>query len=293
MSWLKLSMNLPGEQVAHYSAQLEGLGALSITTESANEEEIFEPEIGSEPLWQITRVSALFEKNTQTERLLNLLASELSSKVIDVQLEQLEDKVWERVWLEHFKPLKIGERLWICPNQETPDDSKAVVVHLDPGLAFGTGHHDTTALCLAWLESQNLRNKTLLDFGCGSGILAIAGLKLGAAKALATDIDPQALEATAANAKTNQIPEVKLKLVATQSLNTKPVEVLVANILAQTLIQLKATISQLIQPGGQLALSGILVSQADAVSQAYSHDFDLERPVVKGDWVLISGQKKA
>lgn len=292
MNWLKLSITITGEQVSHYSEQFEALGAVSITTESANEEEIFEPEIGSEPVWQLTRLSALFEKDLHSESMLNLLASELATKVIATSLESLEDQVWERVWLEHFKPLKIGKRLWICPNQEEPQQDNAVVVHLDPGLAFGTGHHETTALCLTWLESQDLGGKTLLDFGCGSGILAIAGVKLGAEHAIATDIDPQALEATATNALTNHIPKHQLSMVLSESLNTPPVEALVANILAKPLIQLKATISSLVQPKGHIALSGILKGQEDAVFHAYSSEFELEKPVFRGDWVLISGQKR-
>ena len=207
------------------------------------------------------------------------------------KIEQLEDKDWEREWMDNFHPMRFGERLWICPSWRDVPDENAVNVMLDPGLAFGTGTHPTTSLCLQWLDSLDLTGKTVIDFGCGSGILAIAALKLGAAKAIGIDIDPQAIQASRDNAERNGVSDrLELYLPKDQPEEMKA-DVVVANILAGPLRELAPLISVLPVSGGLLGLSGILASQAESVCDAYADSFTLDPVVEKEEWCRITGRK--
>lgn len=207
------------------------------------------------------------------------------------KIEQLEDKDWEREWMDNFHPMRFGERLWICPSWRDVPDENAVNVMLDPGLAFGTGTHPTTSLCLQWLDGLDLNGKTVIDFGCGSGILAIAALKLGAAKAIGIDIDPQAIQASRDNAQRNGVSErLELYLPQDQPESMKA-DVVVANILAGPLRELAPLISVLPVSGGLLGLSGILASQAESVCEAYADIFTLDPVVEKEEWCRITGRK--
>jgi ribosomal protein L11 methyltransferase len=207
------------------------------------------------------------------------------------KIELLEDKDWEREWMDNFHPMKFGERLWVCPSWKPVPDENAVNVMLDPGLAFGTGTHPTTALCLAWLDSQNLQDKIVIDFGCGSGILAIAALKLGAKRVIGIDIDPQAITASRDNAQRNNVSE-QLELYLPADLPTGVVaDVLVANILAGPLRELSTNIEAVVKENGLLALSGILQQQADELVEVYSQWFKMDKPEIKDEWARLSGIK--
>ncbi len=217
------------------------------------------------------------------------LDSDLSQQL---QLEILEERAWERVWLDNFHPMRFGQRLWVCPTGQLPEgEEQSVVVKLDPGLAFGTGTHPTTELCLRWLDGAELANREVIDFGCGSGILAVAALKLGAARVFAVDHDPQAIDATRANAKKNDVSD-RLEIGNEKTIPHQPVDLLLANILAGTLIELKPRLAGLTRPGGSIVLSGILADQATWVSQAFEPDFIISRPRQQGDWVLIEGRRR-
>jgi ribosomal protein L11 methyltransferase len=211
-------------------------------------------------------------------------------------VERIEDRAWERVWLDDFRPTCFGRRLWVCPHGQPPGDPDGIVVYLDPGLAFGTGHHPTTALCLEWLDGADLAGRTLLDFGCGSGILAIAALKLGAARAVAVDHDPQAIEATLANAAANGVSD-RLAVGLPEELaglsGGRPADLAVANILAGPLVELAPALLNALRPGGELALSGVLADQLATVGAAYADQLELASARLRDDWGLICGSKRA
>ena len=216
MAWNSLTLTLANSSDADsFEDHLLNLGAVAVTYTDAGDEPILEPELNSTPLWSETNINALFELDIDLALVKASLTNEFGADAfIIVQQGQVKDKAWEREWMDHFKPMRFGKRLWICPeNMQIPEDQKNkrnVIVDMDPGLAFGTGTHETTSLCLHWLDSANLKKKTILDYGAGSGVLAIAALKLGAQKATCVDIDIQAIEASLNNAERNQ--EVKILL---------------------------------------------------------------------------------
>ncbi len=209
------------------------------------------------------------------------------------KIEQIEDKDWEREWMANFHPMRFGERLWICPSWRDVPDPDAVNVMLDPGLAFGTGTHPTTSLCLTWLDGLDLAGKTVIDFGCGSGILAIAALKLGASQAIGIDIDPQAIQASRDNAERNGVADRLSLYLPHQQPENLQADVVVANILAGPLRELAPLISVLPKSGGHLGLSGVLESQAESVCEAYVAHFALDPVAVKEEWCRITGVKTA
>ncbi len=290
MSWLRIRLTSSRDQAPLLEAALENLGALGISLEDAGEEPQFEPHPGETPLWEQVQISALLARETQAqaEHLIATLGAQLG---IMPELEILPDQAWERVWLRDLKPMPFGKRLWVCPQGQRPPVSEgAILLTLDPGLAFGTGHHPTTALCLNWLDALPLSGKRLIDYGCGSGILAIAGLKLGAARAIAIDLDPQALEATADNAERNGVRE-RLRICSPAQAPEKPADCLVANILAGPLRDLAPRLAALVKTGGSIALSGILEEQAEAVAEAYAPWIRWEETVQSGEWVLLQGKR--
>ncbi|MEM9402565.1 MAG: 50S ribosomal protein L11 methyltransferase [Pseudomonadota bacterium] len=293
MSWLQFSMPLAGHDAEIVEALLLESGAQSVTLSDAADEPVLEPGVGETPLWSQTRITALFEADLDSQQLLGFLRSELGS-VDDVTVEVLEDRDWEREWLRDFRPMPFGERLWVCPGDADASEADAVVVRLDPGLAFGTGTHPTTAMCLEWLDGQVLDGCSVLDYGCGSGVLAIAALKLGAASAAGTDIDPQALIATRQNAERNG---VTVELVTTPDQLGGPFDVVVANILAGPLVELANQLSEYVKTSGRLALSGILEEQAASVRKAYEPWVSLDEQVVAHqdgqNWVRLSGHRQS
>ncbi|WP_133718876.1 50S ribosomal protein L11 methyltransferase [Methylocaldum gracile] len=288
--WRQLAITVDESLAEPVSDLLSNLGAVSVSFEDAGDQPLFEPKPGETPVWRQTKVIGLFDADANTNRIRNSVANQFGERVLQYQLEDLEDRVWERAWLDHFQPMRFGQRLWICPTGFEPPEPVAVNVVLDPGLAFGTGTHPTTALCLEWLDGQDLAGKTVIDYGCGSGVLAVAALKLGAAKAYGVDIDPQALTASDENARKNGV-EDRLALGYPRELAAVRADVLVANILATPLIELAAEISEKVRPGGSLALSGILATQVENVRAAYASQFDFSPPVVREEWALLTGAK--
>lgn len=291
MPWLQVTLTTDRERAPLVEAALEGAGALAVTLTDAGDEPQLEPPPGTTPLWGEVRVSALFDDGPGTREQLEALADGLAGQLTGgARIEAVEDRPWERAWLDDFRPARFGRRLWVCPRGQAAGDPDAVVVELDPGLAFGTGHHATTALCLEWLDGTDLAGHTLIDYGCGSGILAIAALRLGAARVLAVDHDPQALEATRDNAAANGVAD-RIQVCAPADMPAEPADVLVANILAGPLAGLAPRLSALVRPGGLIALSGILEEQAPVVAAAYTGAFELSPPKVREDWVLLTGRR--
>lgn len=294
MPWIQLKINTTGENAETLSDALIESGAVSVTFQDTHDNPVFEPLPGETLLWGDTDAIGLYDAETDMEEVVAMLENEpLLGKGFVHKIEQLEDKDWEREWMDNFHPMRFGERLWICPSWRDVPDPDAVNVMLDPGLAFGTGSHPTTAMCLQWLDSLDLTDKTVIDFGCGSGILAIAALKLGAKHVVGIDIDPQAIQASRDNAERNGVSErLSLYLPKDQPENLSA-DVVVANILAGPLRELAPLISVLPVAGGHLGLSGVLASQAQSVADAYKDKFELDAVAEKEEWCRITGVKKA
>jgi ribosomal protein L11 methyltransferase len=287
--WLQISLTVAAAEAEAVEDALLQLGALSVTLRDAGDEPQFEPQPGCTPLWSSTLVTGLFAAEQDARELLARLARRVPVEAGEAQLDYLKDQAWERVWLDRFQPMRFGRRLWVSPHHHRVTQDGALVVYLDPGLAFGTGTHATTALCLEWLERQDLSGKTLVDFGCGSGILALAAARLGAAQVLALDHDPQAIQATRENARLNQLQQrIEASLSATDP--GQPADFLVANILASTLMDLEPLLMQSLKAGGSCALSGVLPEQAEQVAGCYRRMED-KRIWQRDGWVLIEGRK--
>lgn len=298
MPWLELSLTLPAAQQPAAEAALEELGAQAITladadAETADEQAIFEPGVGETPLWQDVVLNALFEADVDRRGLLAALLDMLPDIAPDrVTWQTVEDQDWERAWMDQFQPMRFGRRLWIQPwNFEGETAADAIVVRLDPGLAFGTGTHPTTALCLEWLDSLDLDGRRLIDYGCGSGVLALAALKLGAASAVGVDNDPQALAASIDNATRNGVGE-QLAVYLPEAAPATPGDVFVANILAGPLLELAPRFATLARPGAPFALSGILEDQQQELLARYGEWFEDLHVATRESWVRISGRRR-
>ncbi|HEX5794041.1 MAG TPA: 50S ribosomal protein L11 methyltransferase [Rheinheimera sp.] len=292
MPWIQLRVNTTEKKAEQVSDMLMGWGAQAVSFLDAHDTPIYEPMPGEVIYWTNTVVVGLFDAEHPMDKVVKQLQQvAFFQDGVDYKLEQLEDKDWEREWMDNFHPIKFGERLWVCPSWRDIPDPTAVNVMLDPGLAFGTGTHPTTALCMQWLDAVIQPEQTVVDFGCGSGILGIAALKLGAKRVIGVDIDPQAIEASTANAKRNKVEgQIELYLPKDQPKDFQA-DVVVANILAGPLAELKQIISAYVKPGGQLALSGILESQAQSVIAAYSDEFSFDPIAVQDEWVRLSARK--
>lgn len=289
--WHEVVFQVPGQQLPAAEDALQSLGALSISLHDAGDQPLLEPAPGELPTWDRIIVKALFEQRCDSVELLRQLRQQIPG-IDEFKLNKIENRLWERAWLDDFKPMAFGRHLWIYPSHITPPDNDTVNVILDPGLAFGTGTHPTTALCLHWLDGRDLKNKIVVDYGCGSGVLAVAALKLGARLAIATDRDLQALTASRWNAEQNQVAD-RLQLYNPETLPAgSQTDIVLANILSDILIELKSTLTALVKPRGQLVLSGILSHQADAVIEAYRDSFDFAKPVLLEDWGLLEGIRK-
>jgi ribosomal protein L11 methyltransferase len=294
MHWIQILINARLEDAEPLEDTLLNLGSVAVTLQDAADQPLYEPPIGTTPLWHKTHVIGLFEAETNMDLVCAALQNQFPQlSKNDYRVEIVENQAWERVWMDSFKPIRCGKRLWICPSWCAIPDESAVNLMLDPGLAFGTGTHPTTHLCLSWLDGLDVKNKTLIDYGCGSGILAIAGLLLGATHATAIDNDPQALIATHDNAQRNNIDDKKLNIIYPREIpGNLQADIMIANILAQPLIDLSESICGLLKSGGEIALSGILEEQAEAVMNAYTKWIDWQAPTVKEGWVRLSGAKK-
>lgn len=291
MPWIQLKINTEEEQAEKIGDMLSANGAHAVTFMDAKDSPIYEPEPGSLILWSRTQVIGLFDAEHDMKSVIARLSqASVLGENFKHKLDQLEDKDWEREWMDNFHPMLFGKRLWICPSWCDVPDPEAVNIMLDPGLAFGTGTHPTTSLCLQWLDGLDVRGKVVVDYGCGSGILAIAALLLGAEKAIGVDIDPQALIASKQNAQRNGVAE-KLDVYLPESQPECQADIVLANILAGPLLDLQSVITGYCKPGGKLAISGILESQAQRISAAYSPHYDLEPVVVEGEWARVSGRR--
>ena len=305
MPFLELSIRCSESEQPRYENALEDVGALAVTLLDAdaatpNERAILEPGVGETPLWGEVALSALFPDDA--DALMLLAALESFDPALDwsaASFRKVEDQDWERAWMDQYVPLQFGTRTWIVPwNQDLPAEAAAddaAVVRLDPGLAFGSGTHPTTSLCLQWLDmladGGALRGATVLDFGCGSGILALAALKLGAAAAVGVDNDPQALLATADNAQRNGV-DARLQVFTPNDEPMATYPVVVANILASALDVLADTLAARVAPGGRIALSGILAGQEGPLLARYGAWFDALQVAQEGDWIRIDGKRR-
>lgn len=291
-AWLQLTLAAKEYFPQQLEDALLAAGAVAVTLTDGADQPVLEPAPGATPLWPHTRVTGLFPVQTDIAVVRRRLVCELGPDVLgSAELAALEDRDWVRAWLEDYRPMRFGRRLWVCPSTVEPPAPHAVNLILDPGLAFGTGTHPTTASCLEWLDSMELTDQAVIDYGCGSGILAVAAALLGAARVWATDIDPQALTACAANAARNGVAG-RIAITAPEQLGEQSVDVLLANILSGPLIQLAERLQSLVRPSGQLVLSGILAEQLDAVQTAYQPWFEFAVPHRCEDWLLLVARRR-
>ncbi len=290
MTWQQLICHTTAEHQEAISELMENSGAASVTLQDAADQPVLEPLPGETPLWDQLTITGLYPIDDDLTQLLLMLELQKASwNISNVQVEPLEDRPWVREWMDNFHPMQFGKRLWIYPSwTEVPDDA-SVKILLDPGLAFGTGNHPTTALCLEWLDGEDLAGKTVLDYGCGSGILAIAAAKLGARHIMATDIDPQALEATQENARRNNISPDRITTLLPEELTAGCYDIVIANILAGPLVKLAPTLLSHLKPEGRLTLSGILQAQTAMVETAYSSHLNNHEISSQEGWIRLSG----
>lgn len=288
-NYKQISVNILASQIDALSDCLFELGALSISMTDAKDEPLFQLTPGEEKFWRETTLHALFDKNSDCEAIISTIKNIQSQfKTTEFLIQTIEDKNWVIETQKQFSAKAFGH-LWICPmwEKETFDARDKKILFLEPGLAFGTGTHPTTQLCLTWLATHDLKHKTVIDYGCGSGILALSALVLGAEVVHATDHDEQALLSTQNNANYNAF-EKKLYIVDTHDIKTARADIVIANILANPLIELADTLRNLLKPGGQLILSGILTNDFDRVIVAYQAHFEVAEKKILGEWGLVS-----
>lgn len=295
MNWIQVKAELQSEQIEALEEGLLAAGAVAITMQDGADQPILEPELGTMPVWDKTHLSALFESDADMQAATQVAESVYQNYRDDefpsLQIDILENEDWTRKWIENFKPLPCGDRLWICPSWREPPHPEAVNLMLDPGLAFGTGTHPTTFLCLQWLDRANLNGKTLVDFGCGSGILGIAALLLGAKRVIAIDNDPQALLATQDNAQRNGLDANAIETYLPEDAPAFEVDVVLANILAQPLYELRDKLASLCKSDGSIVLSGILEEQAQDLNAHYCAHFSMQAPTINDGWSRLAGTK--
>ncbi len=293
MAWWQLSIQCKATELNQIEDILFELGALSINLADARDEPIYEPLPGHTPVWQESIVTGLFDSSCNPETLYHQLIERLPENLASsVRQNQLEDQDWVQAYRDHYFPVQCADKLWVVPSWHEAPDPNAVNICLDPGLAFGTGGHPTTSLCLSWLANNDIKNMLVIDYGCGSGILAIAACKLGARSVTGVDIDPQALEASRQNAERNNIPVEQFPLYLPARLESPKADLLIANILSGPLVQLSNKLANLVKAGGKILLSGILCHQADEIQLAYQPFFELDPVCVKEDWIRVTGIRK-
>ena len=293
MPWQQLKISVNEADAALVEETLDECGAVSVTMMDSEDQPVFQVDLGSTPIWQHTEILGLFAHDApMTDIVARVHARVPSSKNSPIAIEEIVDTEWERVCMQDFKPMRFGERIWICPSWETPPDPTGVNIMLDPGLAFGTGTHPTTALCLEWLGEQDLQDKIVIDYGCGSGILAIAAALLGADNVIAIDNDPQAILASESNRDLNGVSADQMS-VHLPGVEGKPLaDVVVANILAGPLEELTPVIAALLKPGGKLILSGVLSQQTQSLLDSYQAYFTMLEPALREEWVRVEGIRR-
>ncbi|BAU50362.1 50S ribosomal protein L11 methyltransferase [Sulfurifustis variabilis] len=291
MSWLKLILPADRDSASLLADALAASGAISVTIEAAEETPVLQAALEEVPLWSRNRVIGLFPEHVDVAGVMREIRASTALPVAEPEIDLLPDANWAFAWMAHYKPFEVVPGLWVCPTWMSPPRPEAVTILLDPGLAFGTGEHPTTALCLEWLLQQDLAGRTVLDYGCGSGILAIAALKRGAAAAIGVDIDPQALVVARENAVRNKVDDRFRALLPDELPEDFRADAVVANILANALVALAPRLATATKPEGRLALSGILKEQAEDVRAAYAGEFELERRD-RSSWVLLAGRRR-
>ena len=295
MPWIQLQIPADPDNADQLEDLLMEMGCDAVSMEDAADQPLYEPDPGTTPLWSQTTVTGLFDSDRDIEQLCadvrNAWHQQTQQALPEIEVTLVEDKDWERAWMDNFQPLKFGERLWIVPSWHEAPDPDAANLMLDPGLAFGTGTHPTTALCLEWLDGQDVQGKQVIDYGCGSGILGLAALLLGANLVIGVDTDPQALEASRENARRNGVDDSKLALYLPEDEPDKQADVMLANILAQPLIGLAPHLASRTRPGGDLVLSGILSNQVREVMAVYEPWFVMDEPEQREEWIRLTGRR--
>ncbi|GGY73717.1 50S ribosomal protein L11 methyltransferase [Marinobacter zhanjiangensis] len=295
MPWIQLQIPADPDNADQLEDLLMEMGADAVTMEDAADQPIFEPDPGTTPLWSDTRVTGLFDADQDIDRICadirDAWHQQTQQELAEIDVTLVEDKDWERAWMDDFTPLRFGRRLWIVPSWHDAPDPEAANLLLDPGLAFGTGTHPTTALCLEWLDGAEVEGRQVIDYGCGSGILALAALLLGADHAIGVDTDAQALEASRDNARRNQVEDARLDLYLPGDDPDTRADILLANILAGPLVELAPTLATRVSPGGHLVLSGILAQQAREVMAAYEPWFIMDEPEQREEWIRLTGRR--
>ena len=293
VSWIQLRLDTHPEQVEQLEERMLASGAVAVTMEDNANQPVLEPAVGETPLWGQTRLTGLYPADTDMHAVLAHFPEPLLAQC-NQRIEILEDKDWEREWMQHYQPMQFGKRLWVCPSWLEPPEPDAVNLLLDPGLAFGTGTHPTTALCLAELDSMRLEEQVVVDYGCGSGILAVAALKLGAIEALGVDNDPQALAASRDNAGRNGVDPELFPVALPGQYDTdhwlQRADTVIANILAGPLMELSGTLLHCLKPGGTLMLSGLLATQAPGMIEHYASKLPLRVAGEHEGWVCLRGE---
>lgn len=292
MPWLQLTLIIERDAADPLEDLLLASGAASVTLEDNADQPILEPALGETPLWDQVRLTGLYDAEVDTGLISERLTQAWGEALPEHRWEQLEDKDWEREWMSHYQAIRCGERLWICPSWQAPPEPDKINLMLDPGLAFGTGTHPTTFLCLQWLDAQPLDGLELVDYGCGSGILGVASLLLGAKHVVGVDIDPQALTATKANAERNHLAEEAMPVYLPERCPSTEVDIVLANILAGPLVELAPKLQQMTRKGGKICLSGILENQAETVMNAYRPWFEFDPVAQHEEWVRLTATKR-
>lgn len=292
MPWLEVSIRVSAASAPEAEAALEGLGALAVTLVDGADDPVLEPPPGSTPLWPSVELRGLFEADADRRRIVEGLQAACGPQRPDlIKWREIGDRDWSRAWMDRFRPKRFGRRLWVVPTgMQIPPADGNVEIRMDPGLAFGTGTHPTTALCLEWLDGHGLAGRRVVDFGCGSGILGIAAALLGAAEVVCVDNDPQALEATAGNALRNGVSE-RITCLSPERFSRRGVDVVLANILAGPLRMLAPTLIKCVKPGGRLILSGLLEEQSEDVAAAYRPGCALTGSAESDGWVRLDLRK--
>lgn len=292
MYWNQISFEINKLEADLASEVLMGLGSISITYSDAHDDAIYEPPLGETPLWEFTRITALFKSEVSTQKIIDSLGKICNIKVDDTF--KIQDKIWEEECQKDFPSMQFGKNLWVCPSWESKHSipSDAIVINMDPGLAFGTGTHQTTSLCLEFLAENPPNSLDVIDFGCGTGILAIAAAKLGAIRVLAIDNDPQAVTASTENAEKNNCSDVIKTFHSDEKIEYEKCDLLMANILAKPLVELQTLFSKIVKPNGAILLSGILEHQVEKIIDCYSPNFNNFKNSNKNEWYRISASRK-
>lgn len=291
--WQQLKIQVESEKAVKLEEKLLEAGAISISFLDAKDQPIFAEELGSVFLWQQTYILALFNHSTNLDSLISELNKVLSiTNSNKLEIIEIQDQNWQEKWKKDFKPINFGKNLWICPSWDPPPDPSATNIILDPGLAFGSGNHITTSLCLKWLAQFLVEGSKVVDYGCGSGVLSIASAMLGASKIYAVDNDPQAITATIDNSLKNRLDKDTITTYLPEALPEIKADILLANILAKPLIDLAEHFSGKLRPGGHIVLSGILRDQTTLICDHYEKWFSIEKSIIEQDWALLTGTRK-